>query len=159
MYERGQIVLVNYPFVTAAGLQQKVRPALVVSDDTGSPRFPEDVVLAAITSQHVADPTPNEFRVEASDPAFPMHGLKVASLVRLDFLMTIPGSLVRKAIGKLSDEHVRRVDECLKRSLGTTGVVSPGAGPAGTGAPAAVDEGRTDDQGTRSPGTQSAARA
>lgn len=31
-FERGDVVLVNYPFVTEKGVQQKVRPALVVSD-------------------------------------------------------------------------------------------------------------------------------
>jgi len=52
--------LVDYPFVTAAGVQQKVRPALVVSDHTASRRFPDDVMLAAITSQHVAHLMPHE---------------------------------------------------------------------------------------------------
>ena len=159
MYERGQVVLVDYPFVTAAGVQQKVRPALVISDHIAWRRFPADLVLAAITSQHAAEPTPNEFRVEASDPAFSMTGLKVASLVRLDFLMTVPGSLVLKAIGKLSNEHMKRVDECLKRSLGLTrgGSSEPRSDRAAS--PAVADGSQTDNQATSSPGMAPSLRA
>ena len=32
IYERGDIVLVPFPFVTSAGMRQKLRPALVISD-------------------------------------------------------------------------------------------------------------------------------
>lgn len=61
-FERGDLVLVNYPFVTDSGMQQKVRPALVVSDHTVPRRFPDDVILAAITSQHSGDIMPNELK-------------------------------------------------------------------------------------------------
>jgi mRNA-degrading endonuclease toxin of MazEF toxin-antitoxin module len=118
MYKRSDVVLVNYPFVTTTGMQQKVRPALVVSDHTAPRRFPDDVMLAAITSQHVADLMPNEVRVEVTDPDFPVTGLKATSVVRLDFIMTVPTSMVHKAIGKLSPQHIAAVDESLKRSMG-----------------------------------------
>ena len=32
IYEHGDIVLVPFPFVTSAGIRQKLRPALVISD-------------------------------------------------------------------------------------------------------------------------------
>jgi len=56
-FKRGDVVLVNYPFVTDSGVQQKVRPALVVSDQTTSRRFPDDVILTAITSRHLVNIT------------------------------------------------------------------------------------------------------
>ncbi|MBM4048337.1 MAG: type II toxin-antitoxin system PemK/MazF family toxin [Planctomycetes bacterium] len=118
MYRRGDVVLVNYPFVTEAGVQQKLRPALVISDPNAPRRFPDDVMLAAITSQHVDHIMPNEVMVRAAAPDFPSTGLKVTSLVRLDFLMTVPSFLIRKAIGRLSPRQMTGVDECSKRSMG-----------------------------------------
>ena len=118
MCKRGDVVLVNYPFVTAAGIQQKLRPALVISDHSKPRRYPDDVVLAAITSQHMSDILPNEVRLAASDPGFAMTGLKVPSVLRLDFLMTVPRSIIRKVIGHLSPQLMAAADKSLKRSLG-----------------------------------------
>lgn len=117
-FKRGDVVLVNYPFVTDSGVQQKVRPALVVSDHTTSRRFPDDVILAAITSRHLANIMPNELRIETGAPDFRSTGLKVTSVVRLDFLMTVPAFSIHKRIGKISQCQIRAVDERLKRSLG-----------------------------------------
>jgi mRNA-degrading endonuclease toxin of MazEF toxin-antitoxin module len=52
-YSNGDIVVVPFPFVTTAGMKQKARPALVVSNHNIKRRF-DDLILIAITSQHVA---------------------------------------------------------------------------------------------------------
>ena len=90
----------------------------MVSDHTIFRRFPDDVILAAITSRHLADIMPNELAIETGTPNFCSTGLKVTSIVRLDFLMTVPASLIRKVIGRLSQCQIRAVDKRLKRSLG-----------------------------------------
>jgi len=118
IYQRGDVVLIDYPFLTAAGTQQKLRPALVVSDHTVSRRFPDDLMLAAITSQHLTNLTANELEIHASHPDFGGTGLRATSIVRLDFVMTVPASLVSRKIGKLPDTLMGKVDTCLKRSLG-----------------------------------------
>ena len=51
-YDRGDVVLVNYPFITDTGIQQKLRPALVVSNHSVPRRFPDDVMLAANDARH-----------------------------------------------------------------------------------------------------------
>jgi len=61
---------------------------------------------------------PSKLRIETGAPDFRSTGLKATSVVRLDFLMTVPASLIHKVIGKLSQCQIRAVDERLKRSLG-----------------------------------------
>jgi mRNA interferase MazF len=108
-YNRGAVVLVNYPFITDAGVEQKVYPALVISDHDAPRRFPDDVMLATVTPQHVDDSMPNEFKVDSSDADFAGTGLKTTSWVRLDFVMTVPASLINRKIGSLTAAHIEAV--------------------------------------------------
>lgn len=50
IYDRGDVVILPFPFITTGGVQQKARPALVVSDHHINRRF-DDVILIGITSQ------------------------------------------------------------------------------------------------------------
>ncbi|MCX9083223.1 MAG: type II toxin-antitoxin system PemK/MazF family toxin [Candidatus Methanoperedens sp.] len=54
IYDRGDIVILPFPFITTDGVQQKARPALIISDHIIERRF-EDVILAGITSQRIYD--------------------------------------------------------------------------------------------------------
>ena len=45
-YNRGDIVILPFPFVTQTGMQQKARPALIVSDHSIERRY-NDVILVA----------------------------------------------------------------------------------------------------------------
>ena len=54
IYDRGDVVILPFPFITADGVQQKARPALIVSDHSIERRF-DDVILAGITSQRIYD--------------------------------------------------------------------------------------------------------
>jgi len=113
-YKKGDIVVVKFPFALRDGSEiQKGRPALVISDDKVKKRF-NDVILAAITSQIPDDIMELEIVV---DPAKGT-GLLKKSLVRLDFIMTIPENLISRKIGQLPDEIVRQAESRLMRSLG-----------------------------------------
>ena len=117
-YDRGDIVLVNYPFVTDTGVQQKLRPALVVSDHAVPRRFPDDVMLAAITSRPITNPTHNEFVLDSNNSDFASTELNVTSVVRLDLVVTIPSSVVNRKLGSLTASQLQPIDTCLQRSLG-----------------------------------------
>jgi mRNA-degrading endonuclease toxin of MazEF toxin-antitoxin module len=113
-YKKGDIVVVKFPFALRDGNEiQKGRPALVISDDKVKKRY-NDVILAAITSQIPDDIMELEIVV---DPAKGT-GLLKKSLVRLDFIMTIPENLISRKIGQLPDDIVRRAESRIKRSLG-----------------------------------------
>jgi mRNA interferase MazF len=113
-YSRGDIVIVPFPFVLVSGEQeQKARPAMIVSDETIDRRY-GDLILAAITSR-----VPEELKVTEL-PLKPTKetGLVKDSVLRTEFLMTLPQSLVARKIGRLSDAEMRVVNEKLALSLG-----------------------------------------
>lgn len=116
-YSRGDIVIVPFPFVLQRGeLERKARPALVVSDEKIERRY-DDLVLVAITSR-----VPKKLKVtELSLRATARTGLAKESVLRTEFLMTLPQNLVARKIGKLSDDEMRAVDEKLALSLGIYG--------------------------------------
>jgi len=112
-YSFGDIVVVPFPFVTASGeTQQKARPACVVSSEEISRRY-DDVILAPITSK-----IPNQIMgLELLLKATPGNGLAVNSLLRLDFLMTIPGSLISRKIGELSKNKVKNIQKLILKNF------------------------------------------
>ena len=69
IYERGDIVLVPFPFVTSAGIGQKLRPALIISDHKISRRL-NDLILAAITTQVPSNLLITEFKISDTEPYF-----------------------------------------------------------------------------------------
>jgi len=116
-YKRGDIVLLPFPFVTIDGIVQKARPALVISDHAIARRF-EDVILAGITSQRVDDIERTEFLIDESHEHFEATGLAKTSVVRCEYVMTVPAETIARKLGKLSKNLMAQVDKRLKISLG-----------------------------------------
>jgi mRNA-degrading endonuclease toxin of MazEF toxin-antitoxin module len=114
-YKKGDVVVVKFPFVLKEGTAviQKSRPAFVISDDKIDRRF-KDVVLAAITSQIPQDIMELEIVLEPARP----NGLVKRSLLRLDFIMTVPEELISRKIGILPRSVVKDSERRLKRLLG-----------------------------------------
>ena len=113
-YSRGDIVIVPFPFVLVSGEQeQKARPAVIVSDGTIDRRY-GDLILAAITSRVPEELKVTEFPLKPTKET----GLVKDSLLRTEFLMTLPQSLVARKIGRLPDAKMKVVNEKLALSLG-----------------------------------------
>lgn len=113
-YKRGDIVVVKFPFILKEGFEkQKGRPALVISDDKVEKRY-KDVILAAITSQIPTDTMQLEMILEPGEST----GLLKRSLLRLDFIMTIPEELITRKIGVLAENLMSEVEHKLKILLG-----------------------------------------
>ena len=110
-YKKGDIVVVKFPFILKERMiVQKGRPALIISDDKVERRY-KDVILAAITS-HVPDIImASEIILEPIKPS----GLVKKSLLRLDFIMTVPEELISRKIGVLSGNLIKGVERKLKR--------------------------------------------
>jgi len=112
-YKKGNIVVVRFPFVLRNGNEvQKGRPALIISDDKVKRRY-SDVILAAITSQVPDDIMELELVIEPAKG----NGLLKKSLVRLDFIMTIPTNLISRKIGQLPEDKMKQAESRIKRSL------------------------------------------
>jgi mRNA interferase MazF len=115
-YRRGDIVLANLPFSDMSGA--KVRPALVVQSDRNNQRL-DDVILAMVT--HVtsrASSEPTQLLIEIATAEGRQSGLLHDSAVKCEHLVTLHRRLVSRVIGRLSTAQMRRVDDCLRASLG-----------------------------------------
>lgn len=110
IYNRGDIVLLPFPFITRKGVAQKARPALVVSDHSINRRY-NDLILVSITSQDPGVLSATEYRIEAGTDAFKLSGLAKTSVVRCEYIMTVPPNIVVKKIGQLSKEIMKQNNE------------------------------------------------
>jgi mRNA-degrading endonuclease toxin of MazEF toxin-antitoxin module len=111
------VILIPFPFVTTGGARQKARPALVISDHSIQRRF-NDLILVGITSQRITDLNETEFLIEEREKYFQQSGLKKSSVVRCEYLMTVPQSLAARKIGELPGNVMKLIDEKIKISLG-----------------------------------------
>ncbi len=106
---RGDVWLVN--FNPGPGSEQRgIRPALIIQNDIGN-RYGATTIVAAITT------TLKEYPVTVlldSDHS----GLKTKSIVNLAQLLTIDRARLRRRLGEVSDELMRRVDGAISVSLG-----------------------------------------
>jgi mRNA interferase MazF len=118
-YERGDVVIVPFPFVTTFGVQQKARPALAISDHSIPRRF-DDIILVGITSKRIDSIEATEYLIQDGTPEFVASGHAKSSVVRCEYVMTIPQQLVARKLGRLPITTVADIDKILKRSLGLT---------------------------------------
>jgi len=116
-YKRGDIVILPFPFVTQSGVKQKARPGLIISDYSIERRY-NDVILVAITSQRIDEVKQTELLIEEGTPNFKQTGLVKTSVVRSEYIMTIPAKLIVRKLGKLYEALQNKVDNILKLSLG-----------------------------------------
>ena len=116
-YDRGDVVIVPFPFVTSEGALQKARPALIISDHSIDRRF-EDLIMVGITSRIVKNLKEMEYRIVSGTEDFKYSGLIKTSVVRCDYIMTVPRGIVARRLGHLPDKTMKKIDKKLKLSLG-----------------------------------------
>lgn len=120
-YRRNDVVILPFSFVTQAGsTKQKARPALVISDHSIKRRF-DDVILLGITSRKVTNIKETEFLIEDSSLEFKTTGLAKTSVVRCEYIMTIPKEIISRKLGYLSNTLMSEVEKRLKLSIGLKG--------------------------------------
>lgn len=109
---QGDIVLVPFPYADLTG--SKMRPAVVVS---GNPQSLE-LIVAFITSV-LTNRSPRGAEVELlqSDPEFPVSGLKVDSLIRLDKLVTLSSNTISRRLGTVGPTTQSKIDAMLRRAF------------------------------------------
>lgn len=100
------IVLVPYPFSDAA--ERKIRPALIVSNDSFN-RQSIDYVLVPLTS--VLKSAPYSVNIDQEDLS--SGKLIVKSRVRTDKLLALDRKLIIMKIGTLSDETFLKVKRAI----------------------------------------------
>jgi mRNA interferase MazF len=117
-FQRGDIVLVDFPFSDQTG--RKVRPALVVQNDTWNSML-DDTILSLITSssrRRVGAAT--QFLIELTTPEGRQSGLRLDSVVQCENLVTYDQGLILNRLGSLPRTAMLEIDGCLKSALGIT---------------------------------------
>jgi len=116
--QRGEVVLVNFPFVDTGGqAQAKVRPAVVVSGQIVH-RTTAEVLIAAVSSRPTSQPLPTDYEITVSTPEHKRAGLRKTSWVKASNLANIPRSAVTRRLGRLTPTGLKELDKCLKLALG-----------------------------------------
>ncbi len=115
-YQRGDIVLVDFPFSDRAG--SKVRPALVVQDDRWN-RALEDTVLCVISTsrRRMKFGAPTQLFIPLTPESPTTTGLRADSVVQCEILLTLDQNMILSRIGQLSHEQLEQIDGCLKEVL------------------------------------------
>jgi mRNA interferase MazF len=113
---RGDVVLVPFPYVTDFR-KAKTRPALVIQNDIGN-RFGSTVIVALISSSVPPRRYPMHSPIAYPSPVAKAAGLKTASVIKMETLVTLPKRAILRRLGSLPREAAREADDALAFSLG-----------------------------------------
>jgi mRNA-degrading endonuclease toxin of MazEF toxin-antitoxin module len=113
--KRPDVVLVEVPYL--AGGQSKRRPALVLQDDAYNQSLIH-TIIAAISSRIGAPIPPTHCLLDPATPDGKRSGVHFRSVVRYDRIFTIDQRDISTVIGSLSNQTMRKVDDCLRKALG-----------------------------------------
>jgi mRNA interferase MazF len=109
---KGDIVLV--PFPNSDLTQGKLRPALVLYEDT----IENETTIAYISSKNPILPSPCDILITRGTPSFDASGLKRNSVVKLNKMATIKTYFIAGLLGSTDDalqsEVDKAIDACLK---------------------------------------------
>ena len=108
---RGDIFLVNFNPVKGSE-QGKIRPALVVQNDTGN-RYSSTTIVVPVSSKIPEKQYPTDVFISAR-----VSGLQKDGIVKCAQIATVSvRHRVTKKLGSLKQETMKKVDEALKTSL------------------------------------------
>ncbi len=112
---RGDVVLVPFPYVTDFR-KAKTRPALVIQNDIGN-RFGSTVIVALISSSVPPKRYPMHYPIAYPSPVAKAAGLKTASVIKMETIVTLPKRAILRRLGSLPGEAAREADDALAFSL------------------------------------------
>lgn len=113
--QRGDIVIVDYPYSDRSG--SKVRPALVVQGDAYNQQL-ADTILALVSSSRVRFVgAASQLPIDVSTPEGQQSGLRLASVIQCENLVTLDQQFILRTIGHLPASLMQKIDVCLKSAL------------------------------------------
>jgi mRNA interferase MazF len=105
---KGKVVLVQFPFDDLSS--SKVRPAYCLTSPIGVNRH---VIFALITSRIPTVLLDTDIVLDAAHPDFVVSGLLKPSTLRLDHVITLKQTMVRRELGELSVTTQEQICEKL----------------------------------------------
>jgi len=112
--KRGDVVIADYPFQDVPG--SKIRPALVVQNDTDNQRL-GNTIVAMITGNLRDAAQATSVLIDPGTAEGAGSGLHGASLVKCVNLATVRQGRILQTIGQISATLMQKVDVCLKTAL------------------------------------------
>jgi len=112
--KRGDVVLVPFPFQDKLG--EKIRPAVVVQNDSDNVRL-ANTVLVMITGNLQDAGQPTTVLVDPTSADGAGSGLAGKSLIKCHILATVRQKRVLHIIGQLSDPLIQQLNDALKKAL------------------------------------------
>jgi mRNA interferase MazF len=115
MTRRGDVIVINFPYSDGTG--SKVRPALIVQNDTDNQRL-RNTIAAMITGdiRHVHEPA--QLLVDPATPDGANSGLSGPSAVKCAVLVTVNQQTIIHTLRALPASTMQQIDNCLKAALG-----------------------------------------
>ncbi len=108
MIKRGAIVLIPFPFTDLSS--QRIRPALVVSDDEKSGDDAIVVFISSVIPRHIRK---TEFVIMDTHPSFLATGLKVPSVIKCDKIATLDRRIIIGEMGHITEAIQKEIDARL----------------------------------------------
>ena len=108
--KRGQIVMLDLPTV-AGSVQNGLRPCVIISNNKAN-KFSPNVIAVPLTSKSKKD-MPTHYLLEPSK----RNGLRVASTVLAEQILTVSKNAIKKIIGIVDDQHIDNVNKIIKESI------------------------------------------
>src|SRR5829696_7865292 len=107
--QRGDVVLVDYPYATGGGT--KVRPVLVIQNDRDNQRL-LNTIVAQITSVTRRAVELTQLLIEIATLDGQQSGLRQDSVVNCVNLLTLDKSRVLQKLGNLPDAIMHKINNC-----------------------------------------------
>jgi mRNA interferase MazF len=115
MTKRGDVVIIDFPF--ASGGAGKSRPAVVIQCDRLNAKIENTVVVMVTGNTGLVGKDPSQFLIDPATPEGKSSGLKIASAVRCQNIVTIGQNDIHVTIGHLSDALKVKLNDALKATL------------------------------------------
>ena len=109
---KGKVVLIQFSFDDLSS--SKVRPAYCLTNPIGTYQH---VIFALISSQMKNSSSKTDMRIDNNSADFTGSGLIKPSVIRLDHLITLRQSMVRRELGRLSLVTQRAIADILCSGL------------------------------------------
>ena len=108
---RGNIVMIDLPIV-GGSVQTGLRPCVIISNNKAN-KFSPNIIAIPLTSR-TKKPMPTHHKILPSIT----NGLKVESTALAEQILTVSKDCIKKIIGMLDEQHLEKINEILKQSIG-----------------------------------------
>lgn len=114
--EKGDVVLVSFPYQDGAQVRARLRPAVVVSNAVRN-EICEDVLLIPLIRPKQYPDCNSQVVVKMNSSQGRAAGLRGDSLIDCTVIATIPKQLLLQRIGAFPSDIMAKVDDCIRWSL------------------------------------------